>query len=300
MEFYLINKPLNITSFDVIRVLKKKLNISKIWHTWTLDPLATGVLLIAVWNYTKLIPYFEKDTKEYEFSVKFDGISESYDLGTQISYISKEEQKEAEKIITKELIEKTIKDKFSWEIEQIPPKYSALKIWWKRALERIKNGEKFEIKSRKVNILNIELLGYKYPEANFKATVSAWTYIRSIAYDLWELFKTWWYVTKLKRTRVWSLDISLCQDLDNFKEEDNLDVDKIFKSKNFINLSWILHPNIKLAERGETILEKLNAWLSVCWKFNYPIWEDLFVIDWKKITNIITYDWTLLKPKRKI
>lgn len=85
--FYLIDKPLEYTSFDILRVLRKKLNIKKMWHTGTLDPLATGGLLIAVWNYTKLIPYFEKDTKEYEFSLNFDGISDSYDLWTPVNYI---------------------------------------------------------------------------------------------------------------------------------------------------------------------------------------------------------------------
>ena len=71
-RFYLIDKPLNVTSFDVIRILRKKLNIRKMWHTWTLDPLATGGLLIATWNYTKLIPYFDKDTKQYEFDINLD------------------------------------------------------------------------------------------------------------------------------------------------------------------------------------------------------------------------------------
>ena len=90
--FFLIDKSLNITSFDVIRILRKKLNIKKIWHTWTLDPLATGGLLIAVWNYTKLIPYFEKDSKTYEFEVSFDGETDSFDLWTEVAYLTEEEK----------------------------------------------------------------------------------------------------------------------------------------------------------------------------------------------------------------
>jgi tRNA pseudouridine55 synthase len=80
MPFYLIDKPINFTSFDVISVLRWKLQIKKIWHTGTLDPLATGCLLVASWNDTKLIPYFEKDKKEYFFKANFNWKSASYDL----------------------------------------------------------------------------------------------------------------------------------------------------------------------------------------------------------------------------
>lgn len=287
MKFYLIDKPLDLTSFDVIRVLRKKLNTSKMWHTWTLDPLATGGLLIVVWKYTKLIPFFEKDTKEYEFSVKFDWVTESFDLWTEVQYISEQEQKKAKETITKEKIEQLLKEKFTWKISQIPPKYSALKLWWKKALERIKAGEDFEMKSREVEIKKIELLDYNYPEASFRATVSAWTYIRSIAFDLWELFGTGWYVTKLRRTKIWNLDISLWQTLDDFDENKDLDVKELFKNKSFITLE-------------NDVLEKINNWLKVKWDFDFKTGEDLFVFSWNNVTNIVEYDGAILKAKRKI
>jgi len=286
-RFYLIDKPLNVTSFDVIRILRKKLNTRKMWHTWTLDPLATGGLLIAVWNYTKLIPYFEKDTKEYEFSVRFDWVSESFDLWTEVEFISEENQKKAENSITKEKIEELLKKIFTWTIFQVPPKYSALKLWWKKALERIKAWEDFEMKKREVTISSIELLDYKYPEASFRTTVSAGTYIRSIAFDLWELLWTWWYVTKLRRTKIWKLDIKLWQDLDNFDESKSLDLTELFKNKEFISLD-------------EEVLVKINNWLKIKWKFPYKIWEDLFVSIENEVTNIVYYDGEELKAKRKI
>jgi len=286
-RFYLIDKPLNVTSFDVIRILRKKLNTRKMWHTWTLDPLATGGLLIAVWNYTKLIPYFEKDTKEYEFSVRFDWVSESFDLWTEVEFISEENQKKAENSITKEKIEELLKKIFTWTIFQVPPKYSALKLWWKKALERIKAWESFEMKKREVTISSIELLDYKYPEASFRTTVSAGTYIRSIAFDLWELLWTWWYVTKLRRTKIWKLDIKLWQDLDNFDESKSLDLTELFKNKEFISLN-------------EEVLAKINNWLKIKWKFPYKIWEDLFVSIENEVTNIVYYDGEELKAKRKI
>ncbi len=83
------------------------------------------------------------------------------------------------------------------------------------------------MKSREVTIKNIELLDFKYPEASFRATVTAWTYIRSIAFDLWELLWTWGYVTKLRRTQIWALDISLWQTLDDFDETKSLDDKRI-------------------------------------------------------------------------
>lgn len=285
--FYFIDKPLGITSFDVIRILKKKLNLKRIWHTWTLDPLATGGLLIAVWNYTKLIPYFEKDNKTYEFEVSFDWESDSYDLWTEVRFLSLEEQNFYKKEITKEKLEKILKEKFFWKINQIPPKYSALKINWKKALERVKAGEKFELKKRDCNIFEIKLLDFNYPKANIKVKVSAWTYVRSIAFDLWKYFWSGAYVTKLKRTKVWDLDIKKSQILENFDEKMELDIKEIFKNKTFLNLD-------------EKILEKINKWQIFFWKIDIKKSDDIFIIDWKKVTNIVSYDWEKLIPKRKI
>ena len=286
-KFYLIDKPLDVTSFDVIRILRKKINMKKMWHTWTLDPLATGGLLIATWDYTKLIPYFEKDTKEYEFSVKFDWISDSFDLWTEVNFISLELQEKAKKEITKEKIEEILLEKFTWKISQVPPKYSALKLWWKKALDRVKSWEEFEMKSREVTISKIELLSYNYPEASFRAKVSAWTYIRSIAFDLWQIFWTWWYVTKLRRTKIWELDISKWQILEDFNLELWLDIKELFKNKEFIELD-------------ENILKKIDNWLKIKWKFDYKIWEDLFNFKNNCVTHIVEYDWETLIPKRKI
>lgn len=285
--FYFIDKPIWITSFDVIRILRKKLNTKKIGHTWTLDPLATGWLLLAVWNYTKLIPYFEKDFKIYEFEISFDWVSDSYDLWTEVKFLDDEKKDFFKKNITKEKLKNVLKENFSWEIEQIPPKYSALKINGKKALEKVKLWENFELKSRKCNIFELKLLDFSYPKAKIKAKVSAGTYVRSIANDLWECFWSGAYVTKLRRLSVWDLDISLAQDLENFDKNKKLDLKKIFKNKQFTNF-W------------ENILEKINNWLKVYWKFDFKKDEEIFIYDWKKIKNIIFYDGEKLIPKRKI
>ncbi|PZM86390.1 tRNA pseudouridine(55) synthase TruB [Candidatus Gracilibacteria bacterium] len=286
-SFYFIDKPLGITSFDVIRNLRKKLNIKKMGHTGTLDPLATGGLLIATGNYTKLIPYFEKDFKTYEFEISFDGSSDSYDLGTQVKYLSLEEKKYFEKNITKQKIEDVLKEKFLGEISQVPPKYSALKINGKKALEKVKNGEEFEIKARKCNIFEIELLDFKYPFVLIRAKVSAGTYIRSIAFDLGKIFGSGAYVTKLRRTSVGNLDISLTQSLDNFDENKKLELKNIFKGNIFSDLP-------------ENILNKINNGLCVYGKFDYEIGKDIFILNKNMISNVVFYDGEKLIPKRKI
>ena len=287
-RFYLIDKPLDYSSFDVIRVLRKTLNIRKMWHTGTLDPLATGGLLIATWNYTKLIPYFEKDKKTYEFTISLDWFTSSFDLWEEVHFLDKTLQEKYKKELKIEKIKEILKEKFTWNIKQIPPKYSALKINWKKACDLMREGKEIEMKLREVTIYNIEILDYNYSLLSLKAEVSAWTYIRSIANDLWNILWTGWYITKLRRIKIWDLDISFWQNLDNFDWEKILDIKEIFRNKEFIKLD-------------DNILKKINDWLKVKWYFNYKQWVDLFVYDEKNnITNIVEYDWIILKAKRKI
>lgn len=285
--FYLIDKPIWFSSFDVLRVLKKKLNIKKMWHTWTLDPLATGALLVAVWNYTKLIPYFEKDNKEYEFTVELNGTTPSYDSETEVTYISEELQKKYTQELTIEHIQKILHNNFSWEIEQIPPKYSALKIGWKKALDKIRSGEEFEMKKRKATIYEIEILSYSYPSVTIRAKVSAGTYIRSIAFDLWEILWTGWYVSYLRRTKIAQLDVKSAQILDDF------DANKVFLEED-------LFGNEKIITLDESLIKRLNQWLVTNMRnFKYPEGEYL-VKNHDIISNIVSYNEGVLKPKRKI
>lgn len=286
-KFYLIDKPLDVTSFDVIRILRKILNNKKMWHTWTLDPLATGGLLIAIWNYTKLIPYFEKDTKEYEFTINLDWTTSSYDLAEDINFLNKTLQEKFKKELSVEKLNELLQEKFTWKIIQVPPKYSALKINWKKACDLVREWKEVEMKTREVTIFNIKIQEFNYPSLSLKAEVSAGTYIRSIAADLGELLWTGWYVTKLRRTKIWALDISLWQTLDDFDESKFLDIKKLFKNKEFIDLD-------------NEILEKINFWLKATGEFNYKIWEDLFVYKGDSVINIVEYDGEKLIPKRKI
>lgn len=286
-RFYFIDKPLGISSFDIIRVLRKKLNIRKIWHTWTLDPLATWGVILAVWNYTKLISYLEKDKKTYEFTINLDWVTKSFDLAEEVIFLDKDLQNKYKKELKREKIEKLLKQNFSWKINQIPPKYSALKIDWKRAYDLARAWKDIKMKSRQVEIFNIEILNFNYPELTLKAEVSAWTYIRSIASDLWDMLKTGWYITKLRRTKISNLDINLWQNLEFFDESNFLWLDKLFWDRLFINLE-------------NDILKKINNWLKVKGSFDYPLNEDLFVTNWNNITNIVRFDGEYLIVVKKI
>jgi tRNA pseudouridine55 synthase len=286
-NFYLIDKPLEYSSFDIIRVLRKKLNIRKMWHTWTLDPLATGGLLIATWNYTKLIPYFEKDKKTYEFTINLDGVTESFDLAEKIHFLDKELQEKYKKELSKEKIDEILKKDFTWKIKQLPPKYSALKINWKKACDLMREWKDVELKIREITIYKISILDYNYPSLRLIAEVSAWTYIRSIASELWEILWTWWYITNLRRTKIGDLDISLWNDIDSLDDIKALKIEKLFQNRKFIILE-------------DDILIKINNWLKVKWNFDYSLNEDLFVHDKWIVTNIVRYDWNILYAVRKI
>lgn len=285
--FYLIDKPLWISSFDIIRKLRKKLNIRRIWHTWTLDPLATWGVILAVWNYTKLISYLEKDRKTYDFTINLDWTTDSFDLAEEIYFLDKNLQEKYKKELTREKIWEVLKKYFSWEITQIPPKYSALKINWKRAYELARAWEDVKMKSRLVTISHIEILDFTYPKLTLSATVSAWTYIRSIASELGEVLWTGWYITGLRRTKISNLDINIGQSLDSFDESKTLDLDDLFWAKLSISLD-------------DSVLKKINNWLEVIGDFDYPIWESLFVTDWTNITNIVMFDWKCLYAKKKV
>jgi len=289
-NFYFIDKPIDFTSFDVIRVLKKRIDEKKLGHTGTLDPLATWGLLVATGNYTKLIPYLEKDSKEYEFDIMLDGVTESFDLWEPVEFLSDQKQAEYKKSITKNQIEEILQEHFHWKIQQVPPKYSALKINGQRAYKIAREGIEIKMKGREVEIFDIELLDFDYPKVSLKAHVSAGTYIRSIAADLWEMLGTWWYISRLRRTKIGNLYIGDALELDSIKPSDSFDVKSLFRNHHFITLE-------------ADVLEKLNHWLRVKYVFDNPDFqgEHLFILDdGGNISNIVSYDGELLIPIKRM
>ena len=233
--FLNIYKPKGMTSFDVVRVLRKILKIKQIGHTGTLDPLAEGVLPICIGKSTKLIDYLKED-KGYIADLQFGFISDTYDTEGIIQKVSEN------KISKSKLIE--ILKELQGEIEQIPPIYSAIKIKGKKLYEYAREGksENIEIPKRKVFISKIELLDFNEKEQIVKIEVecSKGTYIRSIVHDLGVKSCLGAVMTKLVRTKSGKFDLKTAINLNNVE---TLDIVK----ENMLNpLNILDYPKIEL------------------------------------------------------
>ncbi len=255
------------------------------WHTGTLDPLATGLVLVAVGNYTKLIPYFEKDMKTYEFKIALNGVTASYDLEQEIQYISSEQQQYFQQQITREMIEEILQQKFTGEISQIPPKYSALKLNGQKALDKVRKWHDFEMKARSSTIYEIEILEYEYPEVFLRAKVSAGTYVRSIAHDLWQILGSGGYVTYLRRTKIGNISQKFAQTLESSTFQP-LSIEELF-------------PQMKCLELSDSLRIRLDQWLPT----HIDLWVtdgEYFIKNEQKITHIVQYHTWVLASLRKI
>lgn len=189
----IINKPRGISSAGVIGRLKFLLRPQKIGHAGTLDPLATGVLPIALGKATRLISYVMDETKTYEFDIKWGTETETDDLeGIETITSNKRPQKQEILAILKQ---------FRGEIIQTPSPYSAIKIGGKRAYDLVRRGEKVTMPSRKITVHELDLIKNSKTEASFIAKVSKGTYIRTLAHDIAHALKTVGVVTRLHRTQ---------------------------------------------------------------------------------------------------
>lgn len=208
-EVLYINKPLNWTSFTLVRKLRnklcRKLGVSKlkVGHAGTLDPLATGVMIICTGKKTKLIETFQYQTKEYIATVKLGATTPSFDLETDIDATYPTEH------ITKDLVEEKLKE-FIGEIQQVPPTYSACKVDGKRAYEFAREGQEIELKPKLLVIDEIELLGYSFPEIKVRVVCSKGTYIRALARDIGTALDSGAHLTALERTRIGEVTLDQC------------------------------------------------------------------------------------------
>ena len=193
--WFILDKPVNISSAKAVNAVKKCFNIKKAGHAGTLDPLASGVLPIAINSATKTIPYLVNTVKTYRFIIKWGEQTDTDDSEGEI--IKKSDHRPIEKSIKK------ILKFFIGKIEQTPPRFSALKINGERAYKLARNKEEFEIKSRTVNVQDLKLLKCINSElAEFEITCEKGFYIRSLARDISLKLDTVGHVYSLKRTKV--------------------------------------------------------------------------------------------------
>ncbi|MBL7868332.1 MAG: tRNA pseudouridine(55) synthase TruB [Flavobacterium lindanitolerans] len=210
-----IDKPLNWTSFQAVNklkwALKSKLGLKKIkiGHAGTLDPLATGLLLVCTGKFTKRIAELQGQEKEYTGTITVGATTPSYDLETEINETFPTEH------ITEELIHETVKQ-FLGEIDQRPPIFSALKKDGVRLYEHARNGEEVEIPTRKTVIHEFEITRIALPEIDFRVVCSKGTYIRSLAFDFGKALHSGGHLTALRRTKIGNYDVKDGYGLETF------------------------------------------------------------------------------------
>lgn len=215
-----INKPKDYTSHDVVAKVKKILNVKKVGHTGTLDPNATGVLPLLLNDGTKLSKYLIEHDKEYEVTFKLGMKTDTADSEGKVI-----EQKEVESL---ENVEQILKS-FIGKQEQIPPMYSAIKVNGKKLYEYARNGQTVEIKPRKIEIYNVELINIneKENEVIFKVSCSKGTYIRSLCEDIAFKLNTVGYMKELNRTKVGRFSIEDAITLEEIEKQKENIQDKI-------------------------------------------------------------------------
>jgi tRNA pseudouridine55 synthase len=191
----LVNKPLDWTSFDVVNKLRYKLKIKKIGHAGTLDPLATGLLIICTGKLTKKIDEYQAQEKEYTGHFVIGQTTPSHDLETEVS-LSVDISSLAEEQVY------TAAKKLTGTLQQIPPLHSAIKIDGKRAYKLARKGADIELKPREVTVSEFEITSIEKPKIGFRIVCSKGTYIRSLARDFGNELGVGAYLASLCRTRI--------------------------------------------------------------------------------------------------
>ena len=214
-QVLLIDKPLNWTSFQVVNKLRweirQRFNIKKIkvGHAGTLDPLATGLLIICTGKQTKEIHVYQGQIKEYTGTITLGATTPSYDLETEINQTFSTEH------ITEDLLKETTKQ-FIGDIQQKPPIFSAIKKDGKRLYELARKGETTEINARTVTVSKFEITNINLPQVDFKVVCSKGTYIRSLAFDFGNALNSGAHLSALRRTKIGDFSIDKASSVDDF------------------------------------------------------------------------------------
>lgn len=205
-----VNKPKDWTSFDVVNKIKRLLKIKRVGHLGTLDPMATGVLLVTVGKATKLFDYFQNKNKTYLAKFEFGYETDTLDITGKIT-------KKTDTLPSIGDIKKLI-NKFIGEIEQVPPKYSAKNINGKRAYQLARNNEEFELKPKLVKIDDIKIVDYSNNILTVIISCGSGTYIRSICRDLAEKLNSYATMIELVRTDVGRINLKNCVNIQELDE----------------------------------------------------------------------------------
>lgn len=215
-KLLLIDKPLHWTSFDAVNkiksLLRHKLGLKKIkvGHAGTLDPLASGLLIICTGKMTRRIDEYQAQEKEYTGTFYIGATTPSSDLETQPDQTFPTDH------ISLELVKNTVRKNFTGAIRQIPPLFSAKKIEGKRAYEHARAGDLIELKANDIMIHDYEITRFELPEVDFRVVCSRGTYIRALARDLGVALRSGAYLKALRRTRIGSISVDEATNIDSF------------------------------------------------------------------------------------
>jgi tRNA pseudouridine55 synthase len=209
-QLILIDKPYGKTSFQAVKHVKYNAKVKKVGHAGTLDPLATGLLIICTGKWTKKITDLQLQEKEYTGTFVLGATRPSFDMETEI-----DQTFDFSNITETEI--KNATDQFTGIITQTPPIYSAVKVDGKRAYESARAGEEIVIKSKQVEVSIFEITDVRLPEIDFRIVCSKGTYIRSIANDFGKALNNGAYLSALRRTRIGEYKVEDALDFDRFK-----------------------------------------------------------------------------------
>ena len=245
-----INKPSGISSFDVIRVLRKTLKEKRIGHTGTLDPLATGVLIICVGKAARLAQDIEGYSKVYVAELELGYKTDTYDIEGSVT-----EKSSIESVTFDEF--KNVVDSFVGHSKQLPPMYSAIKINGQKLYELARKGIEVERKTRDINIDFIEIVEFDGKKAKIRCKVSKGTYIRSLIYDIGEKLGTFATMTSLVREKVGDIDIANAFSLEEIENlHNNNREDFLWSVEKFFDYPKLILNNerdLKLFLNGNTV-----------------------------------------------
>jgi tRNA pseudouridine55 synthase len=214
-QVLLIDKPLHWTSFDAVRKIRSLVHVKKVGHSGTLDPLATGLLIICTGKFTKKISEYMASEKEYIGSFTLGAVTPTYDLESKPQDLKSYENIKAEDI-------RSASAQFIGEIMQTPPAHSAIKKDGKRVYKLARSGQEVKLDPRKVSITEFEISRIELPNIYFKIVCSTGTYIRSLANDLGKVLGCGAYLSSLCRTRIGEFKLEDAVTIEEFEQKMDL------------------------------------------------------------------------------
>ena len=250
----LINKPLNCTSHDVVNKVRKICHTKKVGHCGTLDPLASGVLVLCINKATKALQFITSEDKEYIATITLGKATDTYDLEGKIT-----SEKENQNDLTLKQVEETLKT-FLGKQKQVPPIYSAIKVNGKKLYEYARNNEKVEIESRDIEIYSLELLSFEKNEIKIRTHCSKGTYIRSLCVDIASALGYPGVMSSLIRTKSGHFALEDCITLEDLEQNPNqcIPIEEAFK-----DFKSLMIEDEKIVYHGKTISSFLEGQVAI-------------------------------------